>query len=532
MTSPNQRVSLRQRSQPSIISPPVETMRLPILLLSLLFTIGAQISAADTVAEPASATPSTVGYIPIEGVIDQAKAAYFKRSLKAAQERHLTHVVVHFTTPGGELGAGMHMLNAALSVPKDKPRLIAFVDDHSLSAGSLVAYGHDEVLVTSKALLGDIGVITQGSDGKIEYLPEKIETVVRAMLRNIAQNRGWDEAKMVKMTARNQELYRFTLPAVVAGPGVEAVAAKDVFVIQDDLGTWLAAHPDIKPESKVLVLGVDRLLSYTARDAVAQGMATAMVEDLDAVYKRLGVAAAVVVDLSPTSTEKTAWMLEGFAPMLAALALLLVFLEFKMPMGGLWLGLAAVVGTAFFVCQFYLDLASSLEVVIIVVGLLLILIEVFALPTGGLLAGSGALLVIVGLVLSFMPTDTQFQPSTEGWGGMAMSAVWQSLTAVIVLTVGTAVLITALPSMALRTGLADAAAIDGTSGGDLEGEAATLIGKRGVAHTILRPGGQIRLGQRLIGAVSADGGFIAEGAAVQVTAVHYGEVVVSAVTEV
>ena len=505
-------------------------MRMPTLLmlvLTVLLAMGTSLTAADTtppvVADHVSAK---VGYIPIEGAIDGTKAAYFKRSLKAAEARGLTHVVVHFTTPGGELGAGMEMLNAALSVPQNKPRLIAFVDDHSLSAGSLVAYGHDEVLVTSKALLGDIGVITQGSDGKIEYLPEKIETVVRSLLRNAAQHRGWDEAKMVKMTARNQELYRFTLPAIPASSAGAAVTAKEVFVIQDDLGTWLAAHPDIKPESKVLVLGVDRLLSYTARDAVAQSMATAMVADLDAVYQRLGVTKVDVIDLSPTSTERTAWTLSGFAPLLAALALLLVFLEFKIPMSGMWLVLAAIVGAGFFVCQFYQDLATSLEVVLIILGVVLILVEVFALPTGGLLAAGGALLVVVGLVLSFMPTATQFQPSTDGWGLMAIAAMWQSLTAIIVLTIGTAVMIASLPRLALKTGLADAAAIDGTSGGSLEAEAATLVGVRGTAHTLLRPGGQVRIGQRILGAVSGDGGFIAEGTAIEVTAVHYGEVVV------
>ena len=508
-------------------------MRLPTLLLLVLTVLLSVVTTAPAVETTPPVVSDQVkvkvGYLPIEGAIDDTKAAYFKRSLKAAQASELTHVVVHFTTPGGGLGAGMEMLNAALSVPQNKPRLIAFVDDHSLSAGSLVAYGHDEVLVTSKALLGDIGVITQGTDGKIEYLPEKIETVVRSLLRNAAQHRGWDEAKMVKMTARNQELYRFTLPAVPATGADEAKPAKEVFVIQDDLGTWLAAHPDIKSESKVLVLGVDRLLSYTARDAVAQGMATAMVADLEAVYLRLGVTKTDVTDLSPSSTERTAWTLAGIAPLLAALALGLVFLEFKMPMGGLWLVLAAIVGVGFFICQFYQDLATSIEVVIIVIGLILILVEVFAFPVGGLLAGSGALMVVIGLVLSFMPTTTQFQPSVDGWGTMAMAAIWQSLTAVIVLTIGTIVMIAALPKMALKTGLADAAAITGTSGGALEVEAATLVGSRGIAHTILRPGGQIRIGQRILGAVSGDGGFIAEGAPVEVTGVHYGELVVSAV---
>ena len=489
-------------------------------------------SAPSLPTATASAAATKVAYLPIDGVIDRRRAVYFKRSLAAAQAAGVTHLVVHFTTPGGELGAGMEMVNAALSVPPNKPRLIAFVDDHSLSAGSLVAYGHDEILVTSQALLGDIGVISQGTDGKIEYQPEKVETVVRSLLRSVAQNRHWDEAKMVKMTARNQSLYRFTVPASatdVATPGTSPPTTpptKDIFIIQDDLGTWLADHPDIKSESKVLVLGEDRLLSYTARDAVAQGMATALVADLPAVYTRLGVPADAVLDLSPSPTERTAWALAGFAPLLAALALLLVFLEFKFPMGGMWLVLAAIAGTGFFVCQFYLDLASSLEVVLIVVGLLLIVAEIFVVPFAGLLAGSGALLVVAGLVLSFMPTVSQFNPSTEGWNEMAVSAVWQSLSAIIVLTAGTVLVILALPTLALRTGLADAAAIKGTSAGAIEAEEDTLIGQRGIAHTLLRPGGQVRLAGRILGAVTADGAYIAEGAAVEITAVRYGELVV------
>lgn len=490
-----------------------------LLLLLLLLTAGSAICSAAETAVEAPTTKAKVGYLPIEGAIDGAKAVYFKRNLEDARARGLESLVVHLTTPGGELGAAMEMLNAALDVPRDKPRLIAFVDDHSLSAGSLIAYGHDEILVTSKAMLGDIGVITI-TDGKIEYLPEKVETVVRTLLRNAAQNRGWDQAKLVKMTARTQELYRFDLPQEGGG------AAKQVFVIEDDLGTFLAAHPEVKTEAKVLFLGKDRLLSYTAKEAVDQGMATAMVAGLDAVYARLGVAKADVVDLSPSETEKLSWTLAGFAPLLAAAALLSVFLEFKMPMGGMWLALAAAAGVGFFVCQFYLDLASSIEVVLVILGLGLIVVELFAFPTGGLIAGSGALLVVGGLVLAFMPDASQFAPATDGWGAALTHALVQSLIAVSVLSAGTIIAIQSLPAMALRTGLADAASIDGTSAGAVEAEAATLIGQAGTVRTLLRPGGQVEIAGRPYGAVSENGEFLQPGDAVTVVGARFGELVV------
>ncbi len=491
----------------------------PFLLLILLVLCPATSPVSALLAaeiESASASAAVrAGYVQIEGQIDQGKAAYFKRTLDEARKRKLTHVVVHLTTPGGELGAGMEMLNAALAIPADGPRLIAFVDDHSLSAGSLIAYGHHEILVTNKAMLGDIGVITMGTDGKIEYLPEKIETVVRTLLRNAAQNRGWDQAKLVKMTARTQDLYRFDQPG-----------GKPAFVIEDDLGTWLSAHPQAKAEDKVVVLGKDRLLSYTAREAVEQGMATALVADLDAAYARLGTTRAAVADLSPSDNEKLAWSLAGFAPLMASAALLFLFLEFKVPMGGLWLGLAAVAGVGFFVCQFYLDLAGYFEVGLIVLGIALILVDLLVLPTGGLLAAGGALLVAFGLVSAFMPNGTEFTPNAVGWGDSLSNALVQSLLAIGILTVGTTVIINALPRLALHTGMADAAAIDATSAGDTERGIADLAGRSAQVRSILRPSGQVEIDGHAYDAVSENGEYVPAGETVTVVAARFGELVV------
>lgn len=496
-------------------------MRFVVLLMCVvvgLFSGGFARSAGAVELEAPAAAPAVVrpivAYVPIEGEINPAKATYFKRALEQAKEKKVTHLLVHLTTPGGQLGAGMDMMNAALDVPKDAPRLIAFVDDHSLSAGSMIAYGHDEILVTPKAMLGDIGVITMSSDGKIEYLPEKIETVVRALLRNAAQNRGWNQAKLVKMTARTQDLYRFTLDG------------KDEYVIQDDLSAWLAAHPGVSTDSKVVVLGTDRLLSYTAREAVEAGMATALVNDLDAAYARLGVKAADVVDLSPSATEEMAWSLATIAPMLAALALLFIFLEFKVPLGGLWLIGAAAAGIGFFVCQFYMDLANYLEVTLIILGLVLIVVEFLVLPLAGMFAAAGFTLLLTGLILAFMPTATQFTPSAVGWSDTLKSAMTQASFAIAVVTAGTIAMLFALPKLALHTGLADAAAIDGTSAGSVEAAAVSLVGQRGVTRTLLRPGGQVDVAGQLFNAVTEQGDFIQAGAPVEVVAARFGELIV------
>ena len=243
-------------------------------------------------ARTAGHPSSRCACIPIEGMIDHGKAVYLRRAMAEAISQKVDAVVVHLTTNGGELGAALDMVDILLSVPADGPRLVAYIDAKAWSAGAMIAYSTQQIYLTDRAEIGDIGVITQDANGKIEYLPEKINTAVRARLRGLAQKRGWNEAKLVKMTALDQDLYRFELKHGA------------VFVIEDDLPAFLADHPTLSAKDKVLISGHDRLMSYTGPEAVREGMATALVADQQEVYRLLGCSPDAVLDLAPTRVEE------------------------------------------------------------------------------------------------------------------------------------------------------------------------------------------------------------------------------------
>ncbi len=484
--------------------------------ICLLLTVLALMPAADT--EAFSPTSAPVVYIAVDGEIDAQQARYFKRALADAQTAHARAIVVHLATDGGELGAGREMLAAALTVPKDV-RLVAFVDHRAYSAGALIAYGHEQIFLTKVATIGDIGVIFQGTDGKIEYAPEKIQTVVRSLLKNAAENRGWDKAKLVKMTALDQPLWKF---AVTPGD----TGTRWDYVIDDDLPTWLAEHPTVKREDGIQVLGKDRLLSYTASEAVADGMATALVDDLDAVYAKLGTTSAQVLRLEPTTVERVAWKLSGIAPLLAALAVLCIFLELKTPGVGLWAALAGVFGVAFFVCQFYQDLAGYPEVILAVLGVAAIAVELFIFPTGGLLLIAGAAMGMLALLLAFMPDNLQFSPGDADYGRLIGAALQRAALALAITTGGALILIRLLPGMLSNSAMAMRVEVTATSA-DADAGAQSLIGRRGVARTDLRPNGFIIVDDLEIGATTADGAQVDAGTAVLVTDMRFGEAVVS-----
>ena len=67
-----------------------------------------------------------------------------------------------------------------------------------------------------------------------------------------------------------------------------------------------------------------------------------------------------------------------------------------------------------------------------------------------------------------------------------------------------------------------------TSAGDTEARSATLLGKRGGATEALHPSGMVRIGNESIRARAEHGAYIAEGTAVEVVSVEFGEVLVRA----
>jgi len=318
--------------------------------------------------------------------------------------------------------------------------------------------------------------------GQPEYAIEKLASPVRAMFRALAQTRGWDQAKLIKMNDKDQGLWYFDLPD---GAGGE----RRHFVASDALPAFLDAHRPLKREQGVELEPVGKLLTYTGREAYAAGMATGLATDLPALWKALGADPAEVRSYAPTRTEEISWALAAWAPILAGLAMLCVILEFKFGGNGLFLIGAAMFGLLFAGAQYYQELAGNVEFILIALGAALLLVEFLVFPTGGLLLAGGLGMVGIGLVLAFMPDATQFTPSAPDWGGDLVGALADSTIALLLVGVALLVGIAALPRSRAMRRIAVMGAVEGTS--EAAAPAATVL--RGTAVSDLRPAGLVRL---------------------------------------
>ena len=496
---------------------------LPALLRHLA---GALLLAAACAAHAAGPAPGaadygTVGYVEIDDIIDRFSDRYLARVIERAQAEGVDTLLVRIDTDGGEVLHARAMFKRILDLEAEGIRTVAFVDFRAISAGALIAYAHEEVYISETASIGDIGVVFQTQEGTIEYAPEKFETVVRTLLTQAAEQRGWNRGMLLKMTAHKQSLYRVTLP----GESME-------FVIEDDLPEFLARHPDVDrddPNQVIVYRGPDRLLTLTGLEAVKFEMASGNVADLDAMHERLGVSRDEVVDLSPRGSERAAWALSRFAPVLAGLAVLFLLFELKTPGVGLWAALAALLGAGFLLAQYSLDLMENFELLLIVIGLGLVAAEMFTMVGGGLLAALGAAVGLTGLVLGFLPNELTFDFGDPFFVDAFRDAAFGGATSVGIVAVGTVLAVRYLPrSIALHRHITMREAVTATSAGDIEARTATLLGQRGEASEALHPSGTVRIGQESIRARAEHGAYIADGAAVEVVSVEFGEVVVRA----
>lgn len=502
-------IGTTQRTAPSFLR------RFAYSLVLLIATSAAH--AAGPV--PAAADYGTVGYVEIDDLIDRFSDRYLARAIEQAEAEDIDTLLVRIDTDGGEVHHARTMFKQILDLEAAGIRTVAFIDFRAISAGALIAYGHEEVYLSETASIGDIGVVFQSPEGEIKYAPEKFETVVRTLLVQAAEQRGWNRGMLLKMTAHKQSLYRVTLP----GGSVD-------YVIEDDLPEFLARHPGIdRDDSKQVIVyrGPDRLLTLTGLEAVKFGMASGNVADLDAMHARLGVSADEVVDLSPRGSERVAWALSRFAPALAGLAVLFLLFELKTPGVGLWAGLAVLLGAGFLLAQYSLDLIENFELLLIVIGIGLLAAEMFTMAGGGLLAALGAATGFTGLVLAFLPNELTFDFDDPVFVDALGDAAFGGMTAVGIVAAGTVLAIRYLPrSSALHQRIAVEGAVTATSAGDIEARTATLLGERGEATEALHPSGIVRIGNETIRARAEHGAYIANGAAVEVVSIEFGEVVV------
>ncbi len=426
----------------------------------------------------AFANENLVYMLRLDDEIGSSTWRYTREALREARELDADILLVHLNTYGGSVVHADSIRTSLLNF--DRP-VVAFVDNNAASAGALIALACDTVFMRPGSSMGAATVVN-GADGAA--MPDKYQSYMRAMMRATAEHHG----RMMNA---------------------------------DSLLTWRRdpAIAEAMVDSRIVVDGLidsTRVLTFTPDEAMKWGYADGKAESVRELLSQLDVKDYDMAEYSPTWTDR----LIGFLTNPAVQAVLIMII-----IGGIYMELhtsgmgfpsaAALIAAMLYFLPLYLTgIASSWIILLFVVGVILILLEIFVVPGFGVTGISGIICVCLALIFALIENYT-FTLSQADSG-----AVWTSLgifAAGLVLAVAGIWYLTSShgPKWVRRhTDLTTELKVsEGFVGVDMA--PSRFIGSEGITLTDMRPAGKVRVGDEMLDAVGV-AGFILAGTRVKI----------------
>lgn len=434
--------------------------QLLILLLAVVLPAQAQTAAYTWIPV---LPDGPVYVVPVEGMIDNGLATYMERALADAAEAEAAAVVFHVDTFGGLVDAADKIRKAILDA---EMVTIAFIDKNAASAGALISYAADRIVMVPGASMGAATVV-QGTGG--EAAPDKYQSYMRGLMRSTAEANG-----------KNPDI-------------AEAMVDENLDV------------PGVSPAGEVLTL--------SATEALELGVADAVIDNLDRLMEALEVTEDRIFNHNATRLEA---VLRFFgSPVVQSILMLMMLggLYFELQTPGVGFpGLMALIGAAlFFGPHYMLGLVESWEMVLFFLGVGLLLVELFVFPGFGVAGLSGLVLVVFSLAVSLIGNVGLDFPNVEQVG----SAIWTLAITMGILVALVLVAARWLPQSDRFNQLVLAPELGSAAGFTSAPTDSALVGKVGKALTTLRPAGIAMIDDRRIDVMTA-GEYIEAGTTIRV----------------
>jgi membrane-bound ClpP family serine protease len=472
------------------------------------------------------AGPNLIGYILIDdrsSGINESTWLYVKKALqfyKDGKEKPI-FVILELNTPGGEVFAAQKISDALkeLDTQYNIP-VVAYINNWAISAGAMLAYSSRFIFPTKDASMGAAEPVLQDETGKMVSASEKINSAIRT-----------DFANRARFFDRNPYI-------------AEAMVDKDTILVRrqgkiiklDNESQIRTTSPDadiiISPKGKLLTLSAEEMLDYGVADAIVPPTKTEPLtsQELDSGRWPAGKMALFHLpffkDIPNATVEpyRMDWKTRFFVllanPVVSSLLFLGLILGLYLEMNSPGFGLPAAIA---FTCLFLivlsslsLEIANWLELIFLLVGLIIILIELFVLPTFGILGVIGLILFCAGLFGMMLPglgsVDFEFDTNTFNAAGEAFirKLAWLSGTLLLAFIIIAVLARYVTPSFAKFSRLV---LYGNEQNGYIAGENPVTLpqpGAKGEVVSTLRPAGKVVINDTLYDAMS-DGAFIEKG---------------------
>jgi membrane-bound serine protease (ClpP class) len=384
-------------------------------------------------------------------------------------------VLIHMNTYGGLVDAADSIRTRILN--SDIP-VYVYIDNNAASAGALIAIACDSIYMAPVASIGAATVVDQTG----QAVPDKYQSYMRSWMRATAEENGRD-------------------PDIA-----QAMVDPDIYIAG--------------------IVDSGKVLTFTTNEAMRHGYCEAKIENIAELVDRSGITNYEIIEHKKTAADRIIGFLIN--PMISGILIMIIvggiYFELQSPGVGFPL-VASVIAAMLYFAPLYIEgLADHWEILLFVVGVILVLVEVFAIPGFGVAGITGIMLIVTGLTLSLI-----------GNVGLNFNGVKPEIAATAFFIVTIAIFLSLITSFWVSKKLftttifghlaleADQLASEGYSTSDKK--YVSMIGKKGVAHSVLRPAGKVKIEGDVFDATALTG-FIDKGAEVEVIRYETGQLFV------
>ena len=462
--------------------------RILLLIAACMMGLSTLYSASDTTNIPQG---KLVYKINIKEDIMPAAWRHVQQGFNEASELNADIILIHMNTYGGLVNMAdsirTKFLNSSIPV-------WVFIDNQAASAGALISIAADSIYMRQGGSIGAATVVNQTG----EVAPDKFQSFMRSTMRATAEAKG-------------------KIPVVIDGDTVMKWR-------RDPKIAEAMVDPSVYIEG---IIDTGKVLTFTTEEAMKWGYCEGKAESVSDIFSINKIDDYTIVEFKPTFIDKLIGMLTS--PVVSGLLIMLIvgglYFELQTPGIGFPLAVSAIAAVLYFAPLYIEGMAEHYELIIFVVGMLLIAIEIFAIPGFGVAGISGIVLVLVGLTVAMIDNDIFRDTRPFAWIEIVRPLVvvafslFAGLVASILLS-KRLISSPAFPGLALNSSLTQEEGYVG-----IDKHQKDMLGMVGVALTVLRPSGKVEIGDEIFDAVSEDG-FINKGEEVKVVKDEAGQIYV------
>ena len=342
------------------------------------------IALSGTIAEE---TKKNIYIIPIQDTIDLGIPSFVNRAIDIAESNNSELIIFDIDTFGGRVDAATQIKD---SISETEIPTIAFINRRAISAGSLISLSCDKIYMTDGATIGATSVVDMTGSKQ----SEKSQSYMREEMAATAEKAGKN-------------------PDIARGMVDEELSFEFLVINGDSLQI-----DDIegRKEGKLITLTTELALKY--------GIADGKSESVEEIISDLGIENYNIITLNENWSEDLVRFLTDptISSLLTTFGTIGIISELYSAGWGIGGTIGIVCLTLALGAGYLTQLASSLDLLIIMAGLLLLVVEFIAIPGFGFFGIAGIGVLFYGLYLLLIPdipvSDEIYSQALDGfsWG--------------------------------------------------------------------------------------------------------------------